>query len=239
MAGWFDYEEDVAGNENNLAPKERFFSPFPLPMIKSRKAIIEEIDNCLTNNMNSEISYSEDFYTPDTKYYRRSSASHNTDPHMDVPISTIPKASKSANEITTPACSDIENNYPDSKENQHQKNSSFRKIFYSLLPANTKKHSLTQEFKRVPRKSIAPSSDRCSSFASKLKSSIKGKTKRIQEYDYPYCAAKSCLTPAGASIDWICCDTCEKWYHQICLRLKIAPEGDYECPPCSKAKNIN
>ncbi|VDO01346.1 unnamed protein product [Rodentolepis nana] len=225
---WFDDNEDVSGNEYNPIPKGRFFSPFPLPMINSNKSIVEEIDRCLACDMNSEMSYSEDFYSPDIKRYRRISTLHSPVSQVDGPISSIPRVIENENETTTPVCGNIENNYPDAKADRHER---------TLSSTNAIKRSLTEEFIRVPCKGTAHSSDQCSSFTGKLQSFRKGSKTKIQRYDYPYCAAKICLTPVGASIDWICCDTCEKWYHQICLRLKTLPKGHYECPSCSKAKN--
>lgn len=38
---------------------------------------------------------------------------------------------------------------------------------------------------------------------------------------------------------WICCDTCEEWFHGECVR--ITPEiakriDDYKCPRCSRKR---
>ncbi|RRT74122.1 hypothetical protein BHE74_00015861 [Ensete ventricosum] len=38
---------------------------------------------------------------------------------------------------------------------------------------------------------------------------------------------------------WICCDTCEKWYHGKCVRVTPAKAEhikNYQCPRCSHSK---
>lgn len=55
-------------------------------------------------------------------------------------------------------------------------------------------------------------------------------------YDAEECSARPCKQPEGNAIDWIQCDKCTKWYHQVCLGLK-ASEADvevYYCRYCKK-----
>ncbi|KAH9278859.1 Lysine-specific demethylase 5B [Echinococcus granulosus] len=61
---------------------------------------------------------------------------------------------------------------------------------------------------------------------------------RYGEDDQEECSARTCKKPAGTAIDWIQCDKCSKWYHQICLNL-TPEEADvdvYYCPSCTKKR---
>lgn len=58
------------------------------------------------------------------------------------------------------------------------------------------------------------------------------------EDDQEECSARVCKKPTGPSIDWIQCDKCTKWYHQICLSLTAneANVEKYFCPSCMKKR---
>ncbi|VUZ49862.1 unnamed protein product [Hymenolepis diminuta] len=58
------------------------------------------------------------------------------------------------------------------------------------------------------------------------------------EDDQEECSARVCKKPTGPSIDWIQCDKCTKWYHQICLNLTAAEANveKYFCPSCVKKR---
>lgn len=50
------------------------------------------------------------------------------------------------------------------------------------------------------------------------------------------CLARPCKRPASEEVDWVQCDTCEQWYHNLCVGItaKKATELDsYICPYCS------
>ncbi|VDM32595.1 unnamed protein product [Hydatigera taeniaeformis] len=61
---------------------------------------------------------------------------------------------------------------------------------------------------------------------------------RYGEDDQEECSARTCKKPAGTAIDWIQCDKCSKWYHQICLNLtpEEANVDVYYCPSCTKKR---
>ena len=53
------------------------------------------------------------------------------------------------------------------------------------------------------------------------------------------CAALKCICLQEENVDWIQCDTCEAWFHFICVGLtqpEVNTMGDYTCPTCSKCK---
>lgn len=58
------------------------------------------------------------------------------------------------------------------------------------------------------------------------------------EDDQEECSSRVCKKPTGPSIDWIQCDKCTKWYHQICLNLTAteASVEKYFCPSCVKKR---
>lgn len=65
-----------------------------------------------------------------------------------------------------------------------------------------------------------------------------GRQNFVAEEDQEECSAKNCKKPQGTAIDWIQCDKCAKWYHQVCLSLS-AQEADvdvYYCPSCCKKR---
>ena len=55
--------------------------------------------------------------------------------------------------------------------------------------------------------------------------------------DSEACAALACMHPSTDPIEWIQCDHCDKWYHQLCVRIKkrqAEKMPKYSCPPCRK-----
>ncbi|KAM3180330.1 hypothetical protein ACTXT7_016486 [Hymenolepis weldensis] len=227
IARCFDYDEEISKNEYDLTPKNRLFSPFPLPRVKGRKTDIEEIDKVLSCDMNLEISYSEDFYAPNIKCYQTISSSSNSDLYSTSPTSTIAKTVENDGRIPSPVHSDTNKTSTESKETVRGgrvslRGSPYRKKFSSLQPTSTQNSSRSTYIKEIKRasctnKTTSRDSNRISlsSMTCKSKSSRKISRKRIQKYEYPYCAAKICLMPAGATIEWICCDTCEKCHDSL------------------------
>ncbi|CAH8834644.1 unnamed protein product [Trichobilharzia szidati] len=55
-------------------------------------------------------------------------------------------------------------------------------------------------------------------------------------YDSEECSARPCKQPQDIAIDWIQCDRCALWYHQVCLGLKPSEANveTYYCPYCKK-----
>ncbi|XP_076448659.1 lysine-specific demethylase 5A-like [Babylonia areolata] len=50
------------------------------------------------------------------------------------------------------------------------------------------------------------------------------------------CAASKCLRPIGNAVNWVQCDSCELWFHLLCVGLgtnEICEEEDYVCTKCS------
>lgn len=45
---------------------------------------------------------------------------------------------------------------------------------------------------------------------------------------------KLAITPARGEnlIDWIHCEKCQKWFHNVCIGLVTAPDSDYTCKDC-------
>ncbi|KAI4881507.1 hypothetical protein NFI96_012323 [Prochilodus magdalenae] len=56
------------------------------------------------------------------------------------------------------------------------------------------------------------------------------------EEDMVLCPAESCLQPAGDEVYWVQCDSCNQWFHMVCVGVsaKMAAEEDYMCVACSK-----
>ena len=55
--------------------------------------------------------------------------------------------------------------------------------------------------------------------------------------DSEACAASTCMHPSTDPIEWIQCDHCDKWYHQLCVHVKkrqAEKMPKYSCPPCRK-----
>jgi PHD-finger len=40
---------------------------------------------------------------------------------------------------------------------------------------------------------------------------------------------------------WICCDTCNRWFHYSCVGITTAPPDDaqFHCPPCVSKGAVN
>lgn len=55
-------------------------------------------------------------------------------------------------------------------------------------------------------------------------------------YDTEECSARPCKQPQDIAIDWIQCDKCTLWYHQVCVGLKPSDANvdTYYCPYCKK-----
>ncbi|CAL8099787.1 unnamed protein product [Calicophoron daubneyi] len=55
-------------------------------------------------------------------------------------------------------------------------------------------------------------------------------------YDTEECSARPCKQPQDIAIDWIQCDKCALWYHQVCVGLKPSDANveTYFCPYCKK-----
>lgn len=52
------------------------------------------------------------------------------------------------------------------------------------------------------------------------------------------CLARPCKHPSSDEVDWVQCDTCEQWYHNLCVGItaETAAELDsYVCPYCNCA----
>ncbi|VEL24962.1 unnamed protein product [Protopolystoma xenopodis] len=61
-----------------------------------------------------------------------------------------------------------------------------------------------------------------------------GTANELFHYDTEECSARPCKQPQDNAIDWIQCDKCTLWYHQICIGCKPS-EADvetYYCPYC-------
>ncbi|VDL97800.1 unnamed protein product [Schistocephalus solidus] len=58
----------------------------------------------------------------------------------------------------------------------------------------------------------------------------------LYHYDTEECSARPCKHPQDVSIDWIQCDKCSNWYHQVCLGLRASEANVdvYYCPYCKK-----
>ncbi|CAH8506202.1 unnamed protein product [Dicrocoelium dendriticum] len=50
------------------------------------------------------------------------------------------------------------------------------------------------------------------------------------------CSARPCKQPQDIAIDWIQCDKCTLWYHQVCVGIKPSDANvdTYYCPYCKK-----
>ena len=60
------------------------------------------------------------------------------------------------------------------------------------------------------------------------------------EHDLTLCGA--CREVYIAGEFWICCDTCEEWFHGACVRITPAKAKhieQYKCPGCSRKRTRN
>jgi len=68
------------------------------------------------------------------------------------------------------------------------------------------------------------------------KRSTKSSKVELVQDEEELCAADLCMRPIGLAIDWIQCDMCSNWYHQMCLGITTAkaidPSKPYYCPNC-------
>ena len=49
------------------------------------------------------------------------------------------------------------------------------------------------------------------------------------------CASKSCARPSGEEVDWVQCDSCELWFHVVCIGLtseKAEALDSFKCNLC-------
>ncbi|THD24238.1 Lysine-specific demethylase 5C [Fasciola hepatica] len=54
------------------------------------------------------------------------------------------------------------------------------------------------------------------------------------------CAARPCENPRTGTVEWIACDGCGRWFHQLCVGIRHrsqVPEV-YECPRCSRISSL-
>jgi len=54
------------------------------------------------------------------------------------------------------------------------------------------------------------------------------------------CAVDSgtCLKPSGASIKWVCCDACERWFHLACVGLtSVKKKEEFKCARCKQSSS--
>lgn len=50
------------------------------------------------------------------------------------------------------------------------------------------------------------------------------------------CLARPCKHPSSDEVDWVQCDTCEQWYHNLCVGITAETAAElesYVCPYCS------
>ena len=50
------------------------------------------------------------------------------------------------------------------------------------------------------------------------------------------CSARPCKHPSSDEVDWVQCDTCEQWYHNLCVGITAETAAELEsyiCPYCS------
>lgn len=106
---------------------------------------------------------------------------------------------------------------------------------HAVSPPPSKK-SKTHHPKKPRGKEVASSDD--GSMDDDVESPANEEVRHLGEDDQEECSARVCKKPTGAPIDWIQCDKCTKWYHQICLSL-TAEEANVEkyfCPSCVKKR---
>lgn len=54
------------------------------------------------------------------------------------------------------------------------------------------------------------------------------------------CSASKCLKPTGEEVNWVQCDSCELWFHLLCVGLgddDVNDEEDYVCFKCTTKAN--
>ncbi|XP_067685038.1 lysine-specific demethylase 5A-like isoform X3 [Haliotis asinina] len=54
------------------------------------------------------------------------------------------------------------------------------------------------------------------------------------------CSAVKCLKPVGEEVNWVQCDSCEKWFHLLCVGLgkeEVSEDEEYVCFQCVQIKN--
>ena len=67
------------------------------------------------------------------------------------------------------------------------------------------------------------------------------KAAKLSKKDLCACA-EACKNPEGLEIDWVFCETCEKWYHCQCVNIdsQLAKDENYVfiCKPCKPCKPV-
>ncbi|TGZ70784.1 hypothetical protein CRM22_003003 [Opisthorchis felineus] len=60
------------------------------------------------------------------------------------------------------------------------------------------------------------------------------KKRNASSADEDECAAAVCQNPRGGTVEWIACDSCERWFHQLCvgIRHKSQVPKEYACARC-------
>lgn len=57
-----------------------------------------------------------------------------------------------------------------------------------------------------------------------------------EDDDDELCASKSCSRPSGDEVDWIQCDSCQLWFHLVCIGLsseKAEALDSFKCSLCT------
>ncbi len=53
------------------------------------------------------------------------------------------------------------------------------------------------------------------------------------------CSAGQCARPTSSEVNWVQCDTCQLWYHLVCVGLtneSVQTIAAYFCYPCKQKK---
>lgn len=61
------------------------------------------------------------------------------------------------------------------------------------------------------------------------------------DVDEDDCSARPCHKPLGEEVEWVQCDTCENWYHVVCVGISAQEAScadEYVCPYCKPKNNI-
>lgn len=63
------------------------------------------------------------------------------------------------------------------------------------------------------------------------------KSKKVMNVDEDdedeVCASKACSRPSGDEVDWVQCDSCEQWFHLVCIGLTSEKAEALESFKCS------
>ncbi|VDN15359.1 unnamed protein product [Dibothriocephalus latus] len=144
--------------------------------------------------------------------------------------STKPKKSNGERQSTTATKRHSVAASPPPPPSSHSKKSSS-----SLSKSSTgHQHHGTKE-----RKSGRSTGTSSSSAAKRVKTETEAELDsggELYHYDTEECSARPCKHPQDVAIDWIQCDKCSNWYHQVCLGLRASEANVdvYYCPYCKK-----